>query len=39
MGKYLVGIEINTYLHKIETDIARVKTILDSKGIKMHTKF
>ena len=39
--QYLAGIETNTYkLHKIETDIAGVKTILgniDTKGIKMRT--
>lgn len=39
--QHLAGIETNTYkLHKIETDIASVKTILgniDTKGIKMRT--
>ena len=39
--KHLAGIEVNTYkLHKIETDIAGVKTILgniETKGIKMRT--
>lgn len=39
--QHLAGIEINTYkLHKIETDIAGVKTILgniETKGIKMRT--
>ena len=39
--QHLAGIEVNTYkLHKIETDIASVKTILgniDTKGIKMRT--
>ena len=39
--RHLAGIETNTYkLHKIETDIASVKTILgniDTKGIKMRT--
>ena len=39
--RHLAGIEINTYkLHKIETDIAVVKTILgniETKGIKMRT--
>jgi tape measure domain protein len=39
--KHLAGIEANTYkLHKIETDMAGVKTILgniETKGIKMRT--
>ena len=39
--RHLAGIEANTYkLHKIETDMTGVKTILgniETKGIKMRT--